>query len=158
MAGWHHGLDGRESEWTLGVGDGQGGLACCDSWGHKESDTTARLKWTELNCLTDPAHWRLILLSDPSPPFQRTLKVARSTLPLSSSPTPGAYSNSCPLSQWCHPTISSSVIHPLLPPSIFPSIRSFQMSQLFASGGQSIGVSASTSILPMNTQDWSPLE
>ena len=49
MAGWHHWLDGRESEWTLGVGDGQGGLACCDSWGCKESDTTERLNRTELN-------------------------------------------------------------------------------------------------------------
>ena len=49
MAGWHHWLDGRESQWTLGVGDGQGGLACCDSWGCKESDTTERLNWTELN-------------------------------------------------------------------------------------------------------------
>ena len=49
MAGWHHGLDGRESEWTLGDGDEQGGLACCDSWGRKESDTTERLNWTELN-------------------------------------------------------------------------------------------------------------
>ena len=49
MAGWHHWLDGREFEWTPGVGDGQGGLACCDSWGHKESDTTERLNWTELN-------------------------------------------------------------------------------------------------------------
>ena len=49
MAGWHHQLDGRESEWTLGVGDGQGGLACCDSWGHKKSDTTEWLNWTELN-------------------------------------------------------------------------------------------------------------
>ena len=49
MAGWHHGLDGYESEWTPGVGDEQGGLACCDSWGHKESDTTERLKWNELN-------------------------------------------------------------------------------------------------------------
>jgi hypothetical protein len=48
MAGWHHWLDGRESEWTPGVGDGQGGLACCDSWGHKESDTTERMNWTEL--------------------------------------------------------------------------------------------------------------
>ena len=48
MAGWHHCLDGRESEWTLGVGDRQGGLACCDSWGCKESDTTEQLKWTEL--------------------------------------------------------------------------------------------------------------
>ena len=45
MAGWHHWLDGREFEWTLGVGDGQGGLVCCDSWGHKESDTTERLNW-----------------------------------------------------------------------------------------------------------------
>ena len=48
MAGWHHWLDGRKSEWTLGVGDGQGGLVCCDSWGCKESDTPERLNWTEL--------------------------------------------------------------------------------------------------------------
>ena len=48
MAGWHHWLDGRESEWTPGVGDGQGGLACCDSWGSKESDTTERLIWSDL--------------------------------------------------------------------------------------------------------------
>jgi len=47
MAGWHHWLNGHESEWTLGVGDGQGGLACCDSWGHKESDMTEWLNWTE---------------------------------------------------------------------------------------------------------------
>ena len=47
MGGWHHWLDGREFEWTPGVGDGQGGLACCNSWGHKESDTTERLNWTE---------------------------------------------------------------------------------------------------------------
>ena len=49
MAGWHHQLDGRESEWTPGVGDGQGGLACCNTWGRKESDTTEQLNWTELN-------------------------------------------------------------------------------------------------------------
>ena len=48
MSGWHHGLDGRESEWTLGVGGGQGGLVCWDSWGHKESDTTEQLNWSEL--------------------------------------------------------------------------------------------------------------
>jgi len=47
MAGWHHWLDGCESEWTPGIGDGQGGLVCCDSWGHKESDTTERLNWTD---------------------------------------------------------------------------------------------------------------
>ena len=52
MAGWHHWLNGHESEWTPGVGDGQGGLACCDSWGHKESDTTEGLTWTELKAIT----------------------------------------------------------------------------------------------------------
>ena len=50
MAGWHHWLEGRESEWTPGVGDGQGGLVCCDSWDHKESDTTERLIWSDLIC------------------------------------------------------------------------------------------------------------
>ena len=53
MAGWHHRLDGRESEWTLGIGDRQGGLVCCDLWGHKGSDTTERLNWTELNSVGD---------------------------------------------------------------------------------------------------------
>ena len=65
------------------------------------------------------------------------------------SPTPGAYSNSCPSSQWCHPTISSSVIPFSSCPQSFPASGSFQMSQFFASGGQSIGVSALTSVLPM---------
>ena len=72
------------------------------------------------------------------------------------SPTPGVYPNSCPLSRWCHPTISSSVI-PFSHLQSFPASGSFPMSQLFASGVQSIGVSASASVLPMNTQDWSPL-
>ena len=58
MAGRHHRLDGREFEWTPGVGDGQGGLACCDSWGHKESDTTEQLNWTELNW------YNLLLVAD----------------------------------------------------------------------------------------------
>ena len=52
MAGWHHQLDGHEFEWTPGVGDGQGGLVCCDSWGHKELDTTKQLNWTEVNVHT----------------------------------------------------------------------------------------------------------
>ena len=73
------------------------------------------------------------------------------------SPPPRVYPNSCPLSQWCHPTISSSVVPFLSHLQSFPASGSFQMSQFFASGGQSIGVSASTSVLPMNTQDWSPL-
>ena len=72
-------------------------------------------------------------------------------------PTPGVYSNSCPLSQWCHPTISSSVVPFSSSLQSFPASGSFPMSQLFASGGQSIGASASTSVLPKNTQDWSPL-
>ena len=72
------------------------------------------------------------------------------------SATPRVYSNSCPLSRWCHPTISSSVIPFSSCIQSFPKSGYFQMSQLFASGGQSIGVSASTSVLPMNTQDWSP--
>ena len=73
------------------------------------------------------------------------------------SPTPGVYSNSCPLSQWCHPTISSSVVPFSSCPQSFPASGSFQMSQLFASGGQSTGVSASAPVLPVNIQDWSPL-
>ena len=73
------------------------------------------------------------------------------------SPTPGVYPNSCPLSWWCHPTISSSVIPFSSCPQSFPISGSFQTSQLFTSGSQNIGVSASTSVLPMNTQDWSPL-
>ena len=72
------------------------------------------------------------------------------------SPTPRVYPNSCP-SQWCHPTISSSVILFSSCPQSSPASGSFQMSQLFTWGGQNIGVSASTSVLPMNTQDWSPL-
>ena len=73
------------------------------------------------------------------------------------SPTPRVHPNPCPLSQWCHPTISSSVIPISSCPQSFPASGSFKMSQLSASGGQSTGVSASTSVLPMNTQDWFPL-
>ena len=73
------------------------------------------------------------------------------------SPTPRVYPNPCPSSWWCHPTISSSVIPFPSCPQSFPASGSFQMSQLFSSGGQSIEVSASTSVLPMNIQDWFPL-
>ena len=79
------------------------------------------------------------------------------TRPPCPSPTPRVYPNSCPLSRWCHPTISSSVIPFSSCPQSVPASRSFPISQLFTSGDQSIGVSASTSVLPMNTQDWSPL-
>ena len=74
------------------------------------------------------------------------------------SPTPGVYSDSCPSSQWCHPAISSSVVPFSSCPQSLPASGSFPMSQLFAWGGQSIKVSASASVLPMNTQDWSALE
>ena len=79
------------------------------------------------------------------------------TRPPCPSPTPRVYSNSCPSSRWCHPAISSSVIPFSSCPQSFPASGSFPMSQLFTWGGQSIGVSASASALPMNIQDWSPL-
>ena len=79
------------------------------------------------------------------------------TRPSCPSPTPGVYLNSCPLSRWRHPAISSSVIPFSSCLQSFPALGSFQMSQFFASGGQSIGVSASASLLPMNIQGWFPL-
>ena len=90
-------------------------------------------------------------MSDSLPPHG--LQHARLPCPL---PTPGVYSNSCPFSWWCHPTISSSVI-PFSHFKSFPASGSFQMSQLFASGSQSIAVSGSASVLPMTIQDWFPL-
>ena len=121
--------------------------------------------------------WLKIILSDSKSGFNRCGKkisiqfssVAQSCLTLQPhepqharppypSPTARVYPNPCPLSRWCHPTISSSVVPFFSCPQSFPASGSFQMSQLFTSGGQSIGVSASTSVLPMNTQDWSPSE
>ena len=92
------------------------------------------------------------VVSDPLQPHG--LQHARPPCP---SPTPGAYSNSCPLSQWCHPTISSSVVHFSSCLQSFPASGSFPVSQFFAWGGQSIGVSASASVLPINIQGWFPL-
>ena len=80
------------------------------------------------------------------------------TRPPCPSPTPGVYPNPCPLNPWCHLTISSSVVPFSSRPQSIPASGSFQVSQLFTSGGQSTGVSASTSVLPMNTQGRSPLE
>ena len=84
-------------------------------------------------------------------------ELQHSTLPCPSL-SPGVCSDFCLWSQWCHPTVSSSVIPFSSCPQSFPASGSLQMSQLFASGGQSTGVSASASVIPMNTQDWSPLE
>ena len=92
------------------------------------------------------------IMSDSLRPHE--LQNARPPCP---SPTPGVHPNPCPLIQWCHPAISSSVIPFSSCPQSFPASGSFPMSQLFAWGGQSIGVSGSSSVLPMNTQDWSPL-
>ena len=79
------------------------------------------------------------------------------TRPPCPSPTPGGYPNSCPSSWWCHPAISSSVVPFSSCPQSLPASESFPLSQLFEWGSQSIGVSALASVLPMNTQDWSPL-
>ena len=92
------------------------------------------------------------VMSDPLWPHG--LQHARPPCPSS---TPGVYSNSCPLSQWCHPTISSSVVPFSSCLQSFPASGSFPVSQVFTSGGQSIGASASASVPPMNTQDWSAL-
>ena len=101
-------------------------------------------KWTKLDPL--PGFVNKVLLKH-GPQHAR---------PPCPSPTPGAHSNSCPLSWWCHPTISSSCPLSSCPQS-FPASGSFQMSQFFASGGQSIRASASTSVPPMNIQGWCPL-
>ena len=84
--------------------------------------------------------------------------VSQHARPPCPSPTPGVHSNSRPSSWWCHPAISSSVVPFSSCPQSLPAPESFPMSQLFTWGGQSIGVSALASVLPMNTQDWSPLE
>ena len=123
-------------------------------WGCKEQYCIRT--WNVRSCELDNGKFNSVqfssVMSESLPPSG--LQHARPPCPSS---TPGVYSNSCPLSQWCHPTISSSVV-PFSPHlQSFPASGYFPMSQLFASGGQSIGVSTSTSVLPVNTQDWSPL-
>ena len=88
--------------------------------------------------------------------FSQSHGLQHTRLPYSSS-TLGACSNPCPLGWWCHPIISSSVVPFSSCPQSLPALGAFPMSQLFTSGGQSIGASASSSVLPMNTHDWSPL-
>ena len=74
IAGWHHGLNGCESEWTPGGGDGQGGLACCDSWGRKESDTTERMSWTELNWTKSKQSYHILLCFNLTSSSKRYIK------------------------------------------------------------------------------------
>ena len=102
-----------------------------------------------LKLLSTSVQFSHSVMSDSLQPYES--QHARPPYP---SPTPRVHPNSCPLCQWCHVTILSSTV-PLSCPQSFPASGSFQMSQLFASGGQSIGVSASTLVLPMNTKDWS---
>ena len=97
-----------------------------------------------------PVHFSLPVVSNSLQPHE-----PQHIGPPSLSPAPGVYPNSCPSSRWCHPTISSSVVPISSCPQSLPASGSFPVSQLFTSGGQSIGVSAS--VLPMNTRDWSPL-
>ena len=112
-------------------------------------------KWndTARGAMTVPVQFSRSVVSDSLWPHE--LQHARPPCP---SPTPRVYPNPCSLSQWCHPTISSSVVPFSSCPQSFPASGSFQMSQLFTSGGQRIGISASTSVLPMNTQGQSPSE
>ena len=145
MASVSHGLWGGSSQLAVGL----------RSFGFSPG-----LPW-RLTCRTGRGCW---LYTESSVQFSRSvvsdslqpheLQHARPPCP---SPTPGVYPNSCPSSQWCHPAISSSVVPFSSCSQSLPASGSFPMSQLFAWGGQSIGVSASASVLPMNTQDWSPL-
>ena len=104
-------------------------------------------------CYFSSVQFSRSVVSDSLPPHE-----SQHIRPPCPSPTPGVHSNSCPLSLWHHPAITSSVLPFSSSPQSLPASGSFPMSQLFASGSQSIGVSASASVLPTNTQDWSPLE
>ena len=115
-------------------------LNCCDSW----------VAIAVITFFSSVQFGRSVV-SDSLRPHE-----SQHTRPPCPSPTPGVYSTSCPLSRWCHPAISSSVVPFSSCPQCFPASGSFPMSQLLAWGGQSIGVSASASVLPMNTQDLSP--
>ena len=134
----------------MGDSDGQGRLVCCSPWDQKESDTTehAHTDSSELFTLEEKHYqpWRNILAG-----MGRT-----GWLPCPSQ-SPRVCSDSCPLSQWYHPTISSSVGPFSSCLQCFPASGSFPMSQFFVSGGQSIGASASASVLPVNIQGWFPL-
>jgi len=149
MAGWHHWLNGRESEWTPRVGDGQGGLACCDSWGRKQSDMTEWLNLTGLKVIN-----YLLPLSIPKPcptlcnPMNCNI---RGSSVLHYLPELVHVHSVC---EWAISSYAALFTFCL---QSFATSESFPMCQLFTSGGQRIGASASASVLPMNIQDWFPL-
>ena len=123
-------------------------------------DMSAKTIQRRKNCLFNKQCWQL----DQSVQFSRSVvsdslrpHEPQHASPPCPSPTPGVHPNPCPLSRWCHPTISSSVVPFSSCPQSFPASGSFPMSQLFASGSRSTGVSALASFLPKKSQDWSPL-
>ena len=118
-------------------------------WRKIEEYTIPQLLGTLLTSISLSVQFSRSVVSDSLRPHES--QHARPPCP---SPTPGVHSDSCALSRWCHPTISSSVIPFSSHLQSFPASGSFPMSQFFAWGGQRIGVSASASVLPMNTQDW----
>ena len=131
-------------------GGGEQHYVPTDTMYQREHDTTSVM--VLLHKCQSVSQFSRSVLSDSLQPHE-----PQHTGPPCPSLTPGVYSSSCPSSQWCHPAISSSVVPFSSCPQSLPASGSFPMSQLFPSGGQSIGVSASASVLPMNTQGWSPL-
>ena len=128
-----------------------------DPWQRRKRNTTEKIQSIQQMVLKQLDQFSSVqfscsVVSDSSRPHES--QRARPPCP---SPTPRVYPNQCPLSWWCHPTISSSGVPFSSCPQSVPASESFQMSQLFTSDGQRIGVSASTSVLPMTAQDWSPL-
>ena len=146
MVGWYHRLSGRDLSKLLEI-EKDRGTWCVSVHGVTKSLMTEKTKHTHGSVQFS----RSVMSSSLWP---HGLQCNRPPCP---SPTPGVYSKSCPSSRWCHPTISSSVVPFSSHLQSFPASESFQMSQLLASGGQSIGVSASASVLTINIQDWYPL-
>ena len=124
----------------------EGNLPICEKWMELDS-----ILLNEINHFSSVQFSHSVVFNSLWP---HGLQHARRPCP---SPTPGAYTNSCPSSRWCHPTISFSVVPFSSCLQSLPASRSFPLSQFFTPGGQSIGVSASISVLPMNIQDWFPL-
>ena len=126
----------------------------CQTWDNFSSEERTRYsQWRHSQCQFSSVQFSCSVVSNSLRPHE-----TQHTRPPCPSPTPGVHLNSCPSSQWCHPAIFSSVVPFSSCPQSLPASGSFQMSQLFAWGGQSIGVSASAPVLPMNTQGWSPSE
>ena len=145
--------------WWAGVYGIAKSLTCLSIWSHTHMLTAFLAYMVSAHAVTYTLEARSTSVQFSHSVMSNSLQPHRlqHARPPSPSPTPGAYSNLCPLSRWCHPTISSSVIPFSSCLQSFPASGSFPVGQFIASGGQSIGVSASASVLPMNIQDWFPL-